>query len=350
MARHAVNNFYYEINKGKVPAAVKESEPESVAYLSAAIATGAHFGFACEERGYEPGHKTWFACAETIRDNLYVPAGVLLSGQSILSVQDGAVLIESGFAYRPPHGPAWDFLRAFDAWLADGHGIPVLVRDDTGTAMLPHTPYPFSADQASEYMSLAAEFSRRSNDYPPGSANAIAIVDAYYAEVAAGDWDQLREIHGGHSSRNLELAIEFNATFEHDCRAVPPTPSLRSSDIVRVRCQEAMHDDFYEPGGITQRSTLTYAVEGEALTLASGKGCWVREPSGDAPSYIYEFQQWLRSEHGWISGMIEIMAPDTLSMPCGPYPFSTVPDEETVEALNARLADFVATSPNWPKD
>ena len=94
---------------------------------------------------------------------------------------------------------------------------------------------------------------------------------------------------------------------------------------------------------------LTYEVRGETLTVESGHSCWLGEPAGAEVQYVFDFQRWLQSEVRWITGMMWIQDATPAAMPCGPYPFTSAPDEQTVETLRRELAAFVAASPDWPQ-
>jgi hypothetical protein len=140
----------------------------------------------------------------------------------------------------------------------------------------------------------------------------------------------------------------LNVSIEADCLVVD-FGALNRGDSILVRCLETVYDDFYRPGGLAFKATVNYRVEDGRVSLEGGISAICREPRGGSAQYLYEFQQWLRSQNRWIPGMIEVLDASPASMPCGPYPFLHPLDEESLERLAKEIVVFVEASANWPK-
>jgi len=358
-AMDLVDELYATLNAGELPSDILEMDGEMELVLS--IATGglnAQFTHSCDLSESATGEAVQIDCSEEVWDDFYGPAGIRPTSSVTYEMRGDRLAIVDGrtCADRAPSGEVWEYLRAYDQWLVADVGRWVLWRGEGNTQLLPCTPYPFvdvgnperSPSLAKEYVELVPEFLADSDTYPLGEQEALSLVEDHYRNLANGDWERVRSVNHWALEAYLETAVALNASFEHECEALPFRPDDRVG-VTLVRCTETMSDDFYSPGGLTFDTSVTYEVGGDTLAVESGHSCWLGEPTGAKAQYLFEFQQWLRSEDRWITGMMRLQDATPAAMPCGPYPFTYAPDEQTVETLRRELAAFVAASPDWPE-
>jgi hypothetical protein len=353
------DDYYEALNAGDVDRAAKLG-PMDRDRRTAVAAFSAVFEWDCRVETEEDvfGPPTYaIVCHERVLDTFFMPAGLVHEGTITYQIVEGRLEGGGGgcFASTEPPGEFLPYVQAFDRWLYANHpgteGWIWLFAEEGLPNWMDGRPcrmYSIESDGAGPVIAgFVREFVAQSDDYPLEPIDPVAMVEAYYAEIASGNWDVARRAHAREENpMYLEQAIAFNAAIEHECRLVPPGPTGNST---RVECDETLHDDFYGPGGITRQSTLTYIVMGGSVTAVSGRACWIGEPAQLAGPYIFEFQQWRRAEGlPEVPGMIELVDATQAAIPCSPYPFHGVPTEETVELLSEQLAAFVAASPDWP--